>query len=104
MKVRLTHSNTKLSGAVIASTDNQGNDTGKLNLTIDTYYNYQRGIDGANFTNHSQLNVLIKKGEASILDRINLLNAIKLATPSSKHSGYDPYKFEELKDVMGYKK
>ncbi|MGE4457226.1 MAG: hypothetical protein AB7E13_09825 [Arcobacteraceae bacterium] len=43
-------------------------------------------------------------GEASRLDRINVVNIIKLITPSSPHSGYDPYKFEELKDVIGYKK
>jgi len=42
-------------------------------------------------------------GEASIIDRINLFNAFKLITPSSSHSGYDPNKFEELKDVTGYK-
>jgi len=42
-------------------------------------------------------------GEASMLDRINLFNTFKLITPSSPHSGYDPYKFEELKDVTGYK-
>ena len=42
-------------------------------------------------------------GETSIIDRINLFNAFKLITPSSSHSGYDPYKFEELKDVTGYK-
>jgi filamentous hemagglutinin len=43
-------------------------------------------------------------GEASLLDRVNLLNTFKLITPESPHSGYDPYKFEELKDVTGYKK
>jgi len=43
-------------------------------------------------------------GEASILDRINIFNTLKLITPSSPHSGYDPYKFDELKDVTGYKK
>jgi len=42
-------------------------------------------------------------GEASILDRVNVVNIIKLITPSSPHSGYDPYKFEELQDVTGYK-
>ena len=29
---------------------------------------------------------------------------IKLLTPSSPHSGYDPNNFKELKDVTGYKK
>ena len=43
-------------------------------------------------------------GEASLLDRINIFNTLKLITPSSPHSGYDPYKFDELKDVTGYKK
>jgi len=53
-----TGANTKLSGAVIAATDNQGNDTGKLNLTTntlttenltDTHYNTQSGFSvGAN--------------------------------------------------------
>lgn len=42
-------------------------------------------------------------GDASIIDRINLFNAFKLITPSSTHSGYDPYKFDALKDVTGYK-
>jgi hypothetical protein len=42
-------------------------------------------------------------GEASLLDRINFLNYFKLVMPSSPHSGYDPYKFEELQDVTGYK-
>jgi hypothetical protein len=53
-----TGANTKLSGAVIAATDAQGNDTGKLNLTTqtlttenltDTHYNSQSGFSvGAN--------------------------------------------------------
>lgn len=53
-----TGANTKLSGAVIAATDNQGNDTGKLNLTTntlttenltDTHYNSATGFSiGAN--------------------------------------------------------
>ena len=42
--------------------------------------------------------------EASFLNRINIFNTIKLLTPSSPHSGYDPNNFKELKDVTGYKK
>jgi filamentous hemagglutinin len=53
-----TGSNTKLSGAVIAATNAQGNDTGKLNLSTgtlttenltDTHYNSATGFSvGAN--------------------------------------------------------
>jgi len=79
------------------------------------FYNTSRRIiaretSGANFTNQGDFvgeglrgNSGVN-GEASILDRINLFNAIKLMTPSSPHGGYDPYKFVELKDVTGYKK
>ncbi|HUH42424.1 MAG TPA: hypothetical protein VLZ29_04865 [Sulfurimonas sp.] len=42
-------------------------------------------------------------GEASILDRINLLNTFKLITPDSPHSSYKPTYYPELKDVTGYK-
>ncbi len=42
-------------------------------------------------------------GEASILDRVNLLNIFKLVTPDSPHSSYKPTDYEELKDVTGYK-
>ena len=41
--------------------------------------------------------------DASFKDRINIFNIGKLITPSSPHSGYSPYDFEELKDVRGYK-
>ena len=42
--------------------------------------------------------------DASFLNRINIFNTVKLLTPSSPHSGYDPNNFKELKDVTGYKK
>lgn len=42
-------------------------------------------------------------GEASILDRVNLLNIFKLVTPSSPHSSYKPTDYPELRDVTGYK-
>jgi filamentous hemagglutinin len=43
-------------------------------------------------------------GQASFIDRANLLNIIKLITPTSPHSSYKPTDYEELKDVTGYKK
>ena len=43
-------------------------------------------------------------GEASFIDRANLLNIIKLITPSSPHSSYKPSDYPELQDVTGYKK
>jgi hypothetical protein len=42
--------------------------------------------------------------EASIIDRINLFNAIKLITSDSPHSSYKPTDYPELQDVTGYKK
>jgi hypothetical protein len=44
------------------------------------------------------------KGQASILQKLNVVDMGRLITPSSPHSGYDPYKFKELKNVIGYKK
>lgn len=44
-------------------------------------------------------------GEASIIDRINLINALRLFTGNwSPHGSYDPTKYDELKNVIGYKK
>lgn len=44
-------------------------------------------------------------GQASIIDRINLLNTLRLLTGDwSPHSSYDPTRYKELKDVTGYKK
>lgn len=43
-------------------------------------------------------------GQASPWQILNLIDIARLVTPSSPHSGYDPYKFEELKNVTGYKK
>lgn len=43
-------------------------------------------------------------GQASFIDRANLLNIIKLITPSSPHSSYKPSDYPELQDVTGYKK
>ncbi|MFA6741118.1 MAG: hypothetical protein WCR78_06450 [Arcobacteraceae bacterium] len=43
-------------------------------------------------------------GEASFIDRANLLNIIKLITSSSPHSSYKPSDYPELQDVTGYKK
>ncbi len=42
-------------------------------------------------------------GEASIIDRINLFNTLKLITPDSPHSSYKPTDYPELQDVTGYK-
>ena len=43
-------------------------------------------------------------GQASFLDRINIINTIKLITPDSPHSSYKPTDYPELQDVTGYKK
>lgn len=62
------------------------------------------------FTQHSQDNALLYSGingEASFVDRVNLINTFKLITPTSPHSSYSPYEAEFtqiLKDVAGYKK
>lgn len=44
------------------------------------------------------------KGQASILQKLNVVDMGRLITPGSPHGGYNPYKFLELKDVIGYKK
>ena len=43
-------------------------------------------------------------GTASVLDRINIFNAVKLFGNNSPHSSYNPADYPELKDVTGYKK
>ncbi|MDP3266307.1 MAG: hypothetical protein Q8M39_05730 [Sulfuricurvum sp.] len=43
-------------------------------------------------------------GQASNWQMFNLIDIGRLITPSSPHSGYSPYNFKELKDVVGYKK
>ena len=43
--------------------------------------------------------------QASIIDRINLINTLRLLTGDwSPHSSYDPTKYNELKNIIGYKK
>jgi filamentous hemagglutinin len=42
--------------------------------------------------------------QASIIDRINLINTLRLFTGSwSPHGSYDPYQYTELQNVVGYK-
>lgn len=43
-------------------------------------------------------------GQASLIERINLFNTMKLFGNNSPHSSYSPYDYVELKDVIGYKK
>ena len=43
-------------------------------------------------------------GQASNWQILNLIDIGRLITPSSPHSGYNPYNFKELENVTGYKK